>query len=226
MSSKLYYPAKGPFFETIKCLYQDEPNIEVWRFYSTEQERIFLNTYPEIKRVRSLALVSTEIHRMHCQPEVIQIHWPQQIYENFDIPFKMRYLDFKLPKDIPGQDELYDSLTEGNNDYVLVHRYASDHPQGIPIDIQSYRKERGLPDRKIIEITEGQTENMLAYKKLIENAAEIHCIASSFFNLVDSISMDLKGLLVFHDIRKNSLMKVNSRWNNWKWDLVNYSVRI
>lgn len=223
ISGTLYYPAKAEYFETLKCLYQDFPNIEVWRFYDPSQVKIFLDTNPGVARLTSMPLVTTELHRAGCGVEYIQIHWPQQIYENFDIPFKMRYLDFHLPKSIPGTIDLYNTLTEGDNDYVLVHRFASDHPFGIPIDVQNFRESKGLPPKKIIEIKPGQTENFLQYKTLIENASEIHCIPSSFFNLVDSI--DTSAKLYFHDIRRNSLMKVNSRWNNNKWTILDYNVR-
>jgi hypothetical protein len=226
MSDTLYYPARAEFFESLKCLYQDFPNIEVWRFYSTEQEKIFLDTTPDVVRIHSLALITSEIDRKGCELERIQVHWPQQIYENFDIPFKMRYLDFHMPKEIPGQDELYDRLTEGHSEYILMHRYASDHPDGIPLEISFFRKSRGLPDIKIIEVKAGQTDNIFNYKKLIENASEIHCVASSFFNLVDSMLNTVKGVPVFHDIRKNSLMKVNSRWNNHRWEIVTYAIRL
>jgi hypothetical protein len=223
MSGTLYYPAKGEFYETLKCLYKDHPNIEVWRFYGADQVDVFLQTNPGLTRLTSMPLVTSEIHRMGCAVEYIQVHWPQQIYENFDIPFKMRYLDFQMPKDIPGSKELYEQLVGDATDYVVFHRYASDHPKGIPLNLKAFRESRGLLDKKIIEIEAGQTTNMLQYKMLIENASEIHCIPSSFFNLVDS--MDVKGQLWFHDIRKNSLMKVNSRWNSSKWNIVNYSVR-
>lgn len=223
ISGTLYYPAKGEFYETLKCLYQDHPNIEVWRFYNPDQIKTFLDTNPGLTRLTSMPLVTTELHRTGCDVEYIQIHWPQQIYENFDIPFKMRYLDFHMPKDIPGTQELYEKLTEGEKDYVIFHRYSSSHPIGIPLNLKAFRAARGLPDLKIIEIQEGQTDNMLQYKTLIENAKEIHCIPSSFFNLVDS--MHTNAQLWFHDIRKNSLMKVNSRWNGNKWAIVNYSVR-
>jgi hypothetical protein len=222
----LYYPARGEFFETLTCLYQDYPNIEVWRFYSNEQEDIFLSTHPDVVHLKSFPLITQEIDRKNCEPEKIQIHWQQQLYENWDVPFKMRYLDFHMPKNIPGTDDLYNKLTDGDDDYILVHRYASDHPAGIPIDIPRYRNSKGLPPKKIIEIKPGQTSNMLQYRQLIENAAEIHCVASSFFNLVDSMVDSVKGTLVFHDIRKNSLMKVNGRWNNFKWKIVNYGIRI
>lgn len=223
ISGTLYYPSKPEYFETLKCLYKDFPNIEVWRFYDPSQIQIFLNTNPGLARLTSMPLVTTEIHRAGVGPEFIQIHWPQQIYENFDIPFKMRYLDFQMPKDIPGCIDLYNALTGGDDEYVLVHRYASDHPFGIPIDISNFRQSKGLSPKKIIEIKPGQTENFLQYKMLIENASEIHCIPSSFFNLVDSIDTEAK--LYFHDIRRNSLMKVNSRWNKNKWTIIDYSVR-
>lgn len=222
--NKLYYPARGEFFETLKCLYQDEPNIEVWRFYSNEQEDFFVanNNLP---RLRSPALVTSEIHRVGCKPERIQIHWPQQIYENFDIPFSYRYKNFKLPKDIPGQEELYNKLTEGETEYALVALHASDHPNGIPVDVEGIRQLQGKDPIKIIKIVAGQTENMLSYKLLIEKATEIHCIPSSFFNLVDSMVTDISAKCYFHDIRLNSLMKVNSRWNEHRWDIINYDIR-
>lgn len=225
MCGTLYYPARGEFYETLTCLFKDFPNIEVWRFYNAEQQDVFVETM-DIHRIRSYPLITSEIHRVGCEPEYIHVHWPQQVYENWDIPFKMRYLDFHMPKDIPGSEELYEQLTEGEKDYIIVHRYASDHPNGIPIDITSFRKINNQPDMKIIEIREGQTTNMLQYKTLIERAKEIHCIPSSFFNLVDSMANHIDAKLVFHDIRKNSLMKVNSRWNNHCWDIVTYGVRV
>ena len=226
MCKTLYYPARGEYFETLKCLYQEYPNIEVWRFYSNDQEDVFLKTYPDVIHLKSLPLITQEIDRKNCELEKIQIHWQQQLYENWDIPFKMRYLDFHMPKTVAGSAELYAWLTEGVDDYILVHRYASDHPDGIAIDVPGYRALKGLAPKKIIEIRPGQTENMLQYKKLIENAAEIHCVASSFFNLVDSMIFDIKGVPIFHDIRKNSLMKVNSRWNEYKWQVVTYGIRV
>jgi hypothetical protein len=225
ITETLYYPARAEFFETIKCLYQDVPNIEVWRFYGAEQQDTFVES-KNIHRIRSFPLITSEIHRIGCDREFIHVHWPQQVYENWDIPFKMRYLDFHLPKEIPGTEELYNQLTEGEEDYVLVHRYASDHPAGLPINVPNFRKLQGFDDMKIIEVQAGQTDNMLKYKTLIERAKEIHCIPSSFFNLVDSMANDISARLFFHDIRKNSLMKVNSRWNNHRWQIATYGVRM
>jgi hypothetical protein len=221
----MYYPARAEFFDTLTCLYSEYPNIEVWRFYDQGQEDWFVENN-KLQRIRSTPLITTEIHRVDCAPERIHVHWPQQIYENFDVPFKMRYLDFHMPDHIEGSQELYDRLTEGDTEYVLVHRFASDHPEGIPIDVPKFRADRGWPMIKIIEVREGQATNMLQYKKLIEGAKEIHCIPSSFFNLVDSMVTNIKALPIFHDIRKNSLMKVNSQWNKHRWTVVDYNVRL
>jgi hypothetical protein len=222
--NKLYYPAKGNLFETIDCLYQDYDNIEVWRFYNPLQEEIFIETYGLLK-IKSPPLVGTEIHRVGCDPEWIHIHWPQQIYENFEIPFEKRYSNFRMPNYIYGCQELYNRLNPDNQPYILVHRNSSDHPNGIPLDIEKFRSDKGWAPLKIIEVGEGQTDNMMQYKMLIENAVEVHCIPSSFFNLVDSMVDKIKGQPFFHDIRKNSLMKVNSRWNGHRWHWINYKER-
>jgi hypothetical protein len=224
ISHKLVYPCKPEYFQTLQSLYQDCDNIQVVAFETTEQENAFITQHGLIK-IFSPPIEGTHIHRAGCEPEYIHIHWPQQIYENFDIVFSKRYSGFKMPKNIAGSQELYESMTDGNP-YVLVHRYTGDHPNGIPINITGFRKSVGLPDLPIIEIREGQTDNMLQYKTLIENAAEVHCVPSSFFCLVDSMQLPASCTPYFHDIRRNSLMKVNSRWNNHKWHMVNYSVRI
>ena len=66
--------------------------------------------------------------------------------------------------------------------------------------------------------------DMMQYVKLIQHAEEIHCVPSSFHCLVDSIQTNAK--LFFHDIREKTSMAVNTQWNNFKWNEVNYEYRI
>jgi hypothetical protein len=106
-----------------------------------------------------------------------------------------------------------------------VHRYTGDSLDGIPINIPGFRKSAGLNENiQIIEIKEGITDDMMQYVKLIQNAQEIHCVASSFHCLVYSIQTNAK--LYFHDIREKTSMAVNTQWNNFKWIEVFYDERI
>jgi hypothetical protein len=79
---------------------------------------------------------------------------------------------------------------------------------------------------KIIEITPNITKNMLQYAKLIENAKEIHCVPSSFYCLTDSITERTSANLFFHDIRAATLMQINSKWNNNRWNIVKYDRKL
>ena len=56
--------------------------------------------------------------------------------------------------------------------------------------------------------------NMLLYKKLIENAEEIHCINSSFIHLVERVNNI--GKIYYHHIRKSKLFLKK------RWKVINY----
>lgn len=220
---KLYYPAKGEYFDTLTCLYQDEPNIEVWRFFEDIQHEIFLVSNP-MPRLRVPKLKTTHVHRVNCSPEKIHVNWPQQIYENINVPFHIRYDYFKLPKHIPGQFELFDRLTQGQTEYALVHRRSGTNPNPLPI-LLTPEIGSNIQNLLIIEIAPGLTNNLLDFVKLIRHAREIHCIASSFFNLVDSMLDQTQAQCFFHDARANSMMQVNSRYNNHRWKCIDYGFR-
>jgi hypothetical protein len=154
------------------------------------------------------------------------VNWDRQVYEFFDILYSDRYRNFSLPKYIEGEDELFDRLTEGAKDYVLFNQQTGVHLGGVNIDINTFRKASGLPDIKLIEITNSITNNMIQYRKLIQNAQEIHCVNTSFFWLVDSMHKQTNARLFYHDRRANSTQQVNTRWNDYRWAIVAYSEKV
>ena len=132
----------------------------------------------------------------------------------------MRYKNFKLPKHIEGSEELYNRLSN-TEPYILVHRHTS--IGAAPIDVVKYREINNRPGHyRVIEIDESITHNMMHYIKLIENAKEIHVAPSSFFCLVDSMVEKTDAILFYHNIRASTLMRVNSKWNNFRWNIVEY----
>ena len=225
LCKKLYYPAMPQYFETLQCLYKDFPNIEVVMHINVEHAKEFMINNDLIRiSAYEHPMVTSYINRKNSEPEHVHVFWPEQVYDNFNILFSKRYTDFKMPSYVEGSFELYNKLVPNGEPYILIHRYTGTHPEGILFDVNSSRQ--GMPDIMQIEINESITSNMLQLKTLIENATEIHCLASSFFNLVDSIIPQVKGRLFFHDIRKNSLMRVNNRWNNHSWQIINYDLRV
>jgi hypothetical protein len=163
------------------------------------------------------------LQRENSPPEYFAVNFDRQFYEQAGILFKERYEKFTLPKEIPGVDEVYDKLTEGEKNYIIVHKNSSAEGD-YPIDLWTWRRNQigTIPDTKIIKIEMGQTTNMLSYMRLIENAKEIHCLNSSFFCLVDSVAKRIKPKLFYHDIRMNNITQTNCESNGNRWTIVEY----
>ena len=151
--------------------------------------------------------------------------WDVQTYANYEIPYEYKYKNFRLPKYIHGAEELYKQLSN-DKPYVLVHRRSFRYSDGFPINIDNFRKANNLPNIRIIEITEGITDNMMQFVPLIERAEEIHVVASSFHCLVDCMYNKTNGKLFFHDIRADAIMKINSAENNNCWTIVKYEIKL
>lgn len=215
---ELHLPVKPQFFDTMQSLYKDHTHIKVIAMESSEEAiEAYIRENP-MSRMKASQMVISRINKIDIIPL-----WDMQLYANYELPFNLRYDNFREPSVVDGASALREKLS-GNQPYVLVHRYTQDHPQGIPIDIAGLRASWNYPPVKIIEITEGITNDMMQYLSLIKHAEEIHCVPSSFHCLVDSVKTNAK--LFFHDVREKTSMCVNTPWNNNKWIMLTYPNRI
>ena len=218
---ELHLPVWPKFYKTLSCLYQDFPNIKViplGHYDEGENQYVAEN---KLSRILPTDLIRTK----NINNNLSAVLWDVQTYANYEIPFSYRYTNFRPPKYVDGADELYKKLSQEEK-YILVHRCSSMYPNGIPINIDDFRFRENLPKFKTIEVTENITDNMMQYVKLIENAEEIHCVASSFHCLVDSLHKKTNARLYFHDIRNDAIMKINSYENDYRWIIVNYGEKI
>lgn len=115
-----------------------------------------------VARIGFEKVVYRQLKRENTPPEFFAVNFDRQFYEEANILFKERYDKFILPKDIPGSDEVYENLTQGEDEYIIVHKNSSAEGD-YPIDLWSWRRNQigAIPDTKIIEIGLGQTTNML-----------------------------------------------------------------
>ena len=219
---ELHLPLYHHIAETVTTLYKDWPNIKVLPMHPGDRGENQYVKEQGLSRIHRVPMHTSEINGTHSA-----INWDHQFYQFFELPFHMRYTNFRLPKDIPGSKELYDKLS-GGEPYIIVHRSGGNHIDLLQfnIDIENFRKASGLPDLKIIEITPDITNDMMQFVDLIKNAQEIHCVPSSFFCLVDSIFDQTNAMLFYHDIRAETVMQVNSKWNNYKWRMVKYATKL
>ena len=219
-SNELHYPAMPNFYPTMKTLFQDYPNIKVVPLLPYDQGENQYVLDNQLSRI-----LRPQMKQFNIGGHLVHPLWDMQFYEHYDLPFSLRYTNFRMPKHIEGSEELYQRLSNGEP-YVLVHRYSGHHPDGIPIDIAGFRAANNFPDIKVIEIAEGITDNMMQYATLIERAEEIHCVPSSFFCLVDSMWNRTNAKLFYHDVRATTLMRINSECNQNKWNMIEYANKL
>ena len=133
-------------------------------------------------------------------------------YDQLGLPYKLSFEYFSMPQNLEKENSLYTNLLKFydiKDNYLLVHRTSS---QGsLDLDIISE-----IP----IVYVEKETDmfnNIFLYKKLIENATEIHCIDSSFLHLVERIDTDAN--LFFHAFKKEG--QVSEKLNLYKnWNII------
>jgi len=218
---ELHLPVFPHFYKTLSCLYQDFPNIKVVPMFPHE-----LGEDQYVQENHLSRILRNSLYTANVNGQNLSIDFDLQTYDFYNLPFSLRYTNFRFPKKVDGSDELFDCLYKGRP-YALIHRRTSHHPNGIPIEIHGFRMSHGLPELDYIEVDESlDDKNMLKWIKLIENASEIHCVSSSFWALVDSILPRVTANLFFHDVRAFSLTRVNCEWNNARWCIVGYGNKI
>ena len=107
----------------------------------------------------------------------------------------------------------------GTDSYILTHTSYQGKDR-VKIDLSSWRDKPY--EGKIVELSPSLTDNVTDYYDLILGASEIHCIPSSMHCLVDSIYDEVLGKMFIHDIRIDTKMHFNNKWNNGCWVWVRY----
>jgi len=219
----LYIAANAKQLETTKTLFSDIPNVVILPFESWADA----NDYCHSNGIKPIDPVRTWYQPIQfngmVKPHAISIDWERQVYENCGMLFSRRYSEFPMPKVIEGEDQVYESLVEGEEEYVLVHRSTGVNLGGHDINVPGFRHSLGFSPLKIIEVKEGITDNLMNFRKLIQKATEIHVVPSSFYCLVDSMASYIPARLFVHDVRSDCLMRFNNYWNGGKWGVVNYA---
>lgn len=222
----LYFPIldKANQYEIISCLFKDNPKITVVRYVDPNYSDLnyFIQTL-NLEMIPVPVVVALEVDGVTTQPL-----WDEQNYTLFDIPFSYRYTKFQMPDVEKESDQLYKN-TVTNPRYILVSKKYGTGDTQREIDFLSWRHNARLSpieDLQVIELSEQLSSNMLYYKKLIENAEEIHCVPSSVFCFVDSIASSTKAKLFYHDVRKQTIMRINNPWNDHRWTKITYANKL
>ena len=224
---EVHVPTLPQYVHTVQSLYADHAHIKVVPYLGKDREAEYIQKHNlQTINFRTLYEITKLPFKHHESAVEVPVCWDRQIYEYFDVPYSNRYSGFKLPHNLPHAESLFDKLNPDHEPYVLWHGHSHTQTHHTQVDLKSWRQATGMCDKKIIHIDTGHTPNMLDYMQLITHADEIHCIPSSFHCLVDSVLDRTKATLFYHDVKVNTLMQVNSRWNAWRWNVVYYDVKL
>jgi hypothetical protein len=175
----VYLAARRRYLPTVRCLYSEEPRVEVFPIDRDPDD-------VDALAVR-LRLPVIRIGFQHCD----KTRFDESFYEQMQVPFEDRYRRSRLPRRIPDEDSVFDRFAPAG-DYAVMHRENS-------LGLFNLRIDSDLP-RVDIRMGMDPSNNLLACRKLIMGAREIHCVNSSVLHLVDSL--DPPAARFYHAVRR------------------------
>lgn len=201
-------PCKQHNHDTVECLYSNNKAVTVFPIMDE------LHDISNLVNETQLPLFKVGFDYLNTTSTI----WYKAFYNQLDIDYKTRYTKFLLPDNIAEQTDLYNRLLRESKPYIVVHK-ASSVNSSYNIDYMQGRDESLLPT--IVEVTPNESNNLLAWTKVFQNAEEIHVVESSVFCLIDSIADTCQGRLYFHKIRKPSMIDDQDLQENG-WNIIYY----
>ena len=175
-------PIGNRYQETIREMIKDVQNIlvtgyrmEIWEPHMKAHGKLL-----EKKGFRSLNL--GKFGNDFLVNEDISLD--QSIYEQAEIPHKTRWSDFKYLRDMSSESALFEKLGCRKGEYIFVHddpnRKLQINGDLLPTGYSIIRPKTGIKGFSFFD-----------YISVIENAAEVHCIESSFAVLIEQLDIDV-----------------------------------
>lgn len=124
--------------------------------------------------------------------------WDENFYHQSSLDFDMRWDNFYAPRNREREDELFILLGCDKGEYAFLHE---DETRKYIIDLKYIS-----PKLKIIKSDYSLKDfSIFDYRKVIENATEIHCMESSFSALIESMQLSDIPLFAHRYIRPEVL---------------------
>ena len=197
---KIYLPVKDNNYKTIKFLYSENNRVEIFKVENETRE----NDVSNFANNNNLEILRVGFKNVGDTP------FNKAFYKQLNLPYKYSIKYFSIPRSDSMQDNLMKHLVEyykiKDNKFNVIHNESS----GKKYELKNINGTNNIFVSKESDIY----GNMLLYKKLIENAEEIHCINSSFIHLVERVNNI--GKIYYHHIRKSKLFLKK------RWKVINY----
>lgn len=194
---------KPHYVETVRHMYRDLNNVMVLGLDDADV-MAFMNTIPPTESVvvGHVGAEWNDIYENQKAPVDQQIKLDWMFFHQAGLPLDLKWVMFHIKRDHNREMAVFNRFKEKygieEGKYVFVHDTSQQAYDGFPrpgvggeID-HKYIEDKSLP----ILRPENVKFNMLDYAYLIEHAAELHMINSSFYNLADLIPTN--GKLFYH----------------------------
>jgi hypothetical protein len=196
---KYYMFVKQQYQTSVKFMYRDLNNLELIPVENDDEVEYWLKSF----QIKNLIKIGFENLNIKDQ------YFDKAFYSQFNLPIETKWEKFYVNRDLDKEAKLFQSLNIEKGKYIFLHEDIS----------RGFKINRDLIQDKSLSIIEPyQTDNIFDWYSVIENAAEIHCICSSFKHLADSLELKNNKLYyhinyVNNGISRNTTISYNK--NNW-----------
>ncbi|WP_143735791.1 hypothetical protein [Polynucleobacter asymbioticus] len=186
------------YFHSIAWMFQGSKNLFPTVVTSGREAR-------QLARFLNATYQTVGIHNIDIK------RFDESFYDEYKIPFEYRWSKSAVPAG-PQSEDLYRKLNPENQQYILVCRTESGN-NTYPLKVEN------PSSLKIIEIYPA-TSNIYDWTKLVEDAAEIHSIDTSFLHFVENVLHGKPDKRLYYHLAKKKLKSDFSR--KLPWALVHY----
>jgi len=183
---KYLIPSKQQNFPTVKRMYDDLKNVEVFSVVDD------IDVYTDLNTDRLTIL------RVGFENLKHNVNFDKSFYDQLNIPLEYKRSEFKVHRDIDKETKCVNHYNPPD-DYIFVHDKSSVGKYDLKIN-------SNLP-----RVTpEGYDFTLIDYLTLIDNAQEVHCVDSSFLNMIDLCGNCDR--MFFHRVKKSQYPSISKSW--------------
>jgi hypothetical protein len=196
---KVYLFVAEHNFKSVSFMYRDLANID-FVIVSNDDDAI---SYIRDRRIKDITKIGFN------NLDTKNFYFDEAFYNQCGIDFSYRWSNFYVKRDHISEKILFEKFDIQEKSYVFIH---DDKERGFEINLD-YIINKNL---KIIYPSKGMTDNIFDYCYLLENAAEIHCMDSSFKLLIDSLNPVSEKIYYHLYVRgrdNNHISSSKLKWN-------------
>jgi hypothetical protein len=129
----------------------------------------------------------------------------QLYYAAVDVPFKHRFDDFYIGRNLSEEERIFNKLNPNHEEYIFVH---DDAARGFKMPDNVLQHFAGS---SVKVIRNDVTENLLDFSLVVQNAKQVHTMESSFRCFVETVPTEETSFFLHHYIRRTEPFVYNNR---------------